>query len=317
MRAQKITKHNYNSYNDQGIDSVPVKARFFNDLYDDVVELISSLQTEDVELSGDVDSILGYISTLQTAVGTAGQLSPVVRTNNPTLTGSALYSNIDKLDAAIGVDATPVSRSIGPIVVANSVNSNIDALDVAIGANMSPVTRTTGQCSTGASILDNIDSIDTVIGFDAQLSGSPNLISRSQTIYQNLDALDYRLKTYKTIISTAGGTGTGQFAAVEHHANITSISPSNKISLPLLTAFMTGAQISGVITSNTGCQLHVHPSDQVGTKYINGATGGNHIDLTPSNSGAYFEAVKVNISKWIVKGWSNVGTSCVLTPTLL
>ena len=161
------------------------------------------------------DNLIAYNAAVKNALdevvaltGAADEVSPVVRTNNPTVSTDSVYKNIDHLDTAIGTDAqiTPVSRTNNPVVVNSSIHQKFDALDAAIGADMSPVTRTTGQVAVANSVNANIDAIDTVIGFDAQMSGTPLDISKNQTVYQNLDALDAK-KTVRTIKKTIGNVG--------------------------------------------------------------------------------------------------------------
>jgi hypothetical protein len=107
------------------------------------------------------------------------------------------------------------------------------------------------------------------------------------------------------------GTGTGQITALEQTIIITSAGATKVVNLPLLSTMATGGQISGALLS-TGCYLKPHASDQVTTKYINGATGGNFLTLN-SGTAAYFEAVKLNINKWIVKTYSSLGAPTTST----
>jgi hypothetical protein len=135
--------------------------------------------------------------------------TPVVRTNNPVIGINKPNVNIDVLDAAIGADATPLTRTKGPITISNNVNANLDALDAAIGADtdLTPSgTRTAGSVALANSILTNIDALDSAIGFEAQVSGTPNVITKTGTIFQMLDQLDAK-KSTQTIKKTIGGVG--------------------------------------------------------------------------------------------------------------
>lgn len=147
--------------------------------------------------------------------------SPVTRTHSPIIGTDPVNTNIDKLDAAIGADPTPVTRTNNPIVVNTSVNAKVDALDAAIGASadLTPVTRTVGQLTDDSTLLAKIEAIDTAIGFDAQMAGAPLDISKSQTIYQNLDALDAKktLRTIKKTIGNVGVTADFNFSSAANH----------------------------------------------------------------------------------------------------
>ena len=132
--------------------------------------------------------------------------TPVVRTNNPIVGANKVNANIDALDAAIGVSPVPVARTNNPILAANSVNTNIDVLDAAIGADVSPVTRTAGQLAVANSVNANIDALDAAIGFEAQMSGTPNLVTKTGTVFQMLDQIDAK-KTSQTVKKTIGWYG--------------------------------------------------------------------------------------------------------------
>jgi len=250
MKSQKVTAKNYNSKNDLGIEGQPLKIGFFNDLLDDLTDLITSYGSADSELGTDLTEIESDISALEGSVGTVASLTPGIRTVSPTSTGDSIYGNIDRLDAAIG--------------------------------------------------------------YDAQISGTPNVISRAMDIYQNLDALDYRTRFIKSVTANATGTTTAILEAVDQFVTIRSINVDHIVSLPLLSTMLTGGYIKGVVT-NTGCELRVHPSDISATKYINGVTGGNELKLNQGTA-AYFEAVKLSISKWIVKTYSSLGAPTTIVP---
>lgn len=115
---------------------------------------------------------------------------------------------LGEIDSQVGAATTPVVRTNNPIVADNSSNENIDALDSAIGtdAQLTVVTRTTGQLAVDSSVMTKFDVIDAGIGFDAQLSGVPKNISKNNTIYQNLEALD-TYKTVRTIKKTVAWSG--------------------------------------------------------------------------------------------------------------
>jgi hypothetical protein len=254
MKSQKITAKNYDSKNGLGIEGLPLKIGFFNDLLDDLTELITSYGSADSEFGTDLSDIESDITYLQTWMGPWAALTPQIRTSNPTSTGDSIWGNIDRLDAAIGRDA--------------------------------------------------------------EMSGAGNVISRSLDIYQNLDALDARVRAYKSVTTNATGGNTAILSAIGQFVTIISNNVDHIVSLPSLTSMLTGGSIHGSVLS-TGCELRVHPNDQVSTKYINGVTGGNELKLqaTSSNTGsAYFEAVKINISRWIVKTYNSLGAPTTVVP---
>lgn len=148
------------------------------------------------------------LNALDAAIGTDAQVVPLARTVGPVVVNTTVHQKVDALDAAIGVDVVPVVRTNNPIASANAVGANLNALDAAIGttAQLTPVTRTTGQLVDNTSIQTKLDVIDALIGFDAQMSASPTNISKSQTIYQNLDALA-AYKSVRTVKKTVGNFG--------------------------------------------------------------------------------------------------------------
>jgi len=121
---------------------------------------------------------------------------------------TTIMDALGEIDTQVGAAVTPVVRTNNPILIANSSNENIDALDASIGtdAQLTIVTRTTGQLAVDSSVMTKFDVIDAGIGFDAQLSGTPKNISKNNTIYQNLEALD-TYKTVRTVKKTVGWSG--------------------------------------------------------------------------------------------------------------
>lgn len=114
----------------------------------------------------------------------------------------------DVFSSEIGANPTPVVRTNNPIVGAGTTSANIDALDAAIGADHTPVTRAVGQTAVANSVNANIDALDAVIGFDTQMSGSGKNASKSNSIYQNIEALD-TYKSLRTVKVTIGAPGFG------------------------------------------------------------------------------------------------------------
>jgi hypothetical protein len=106
------------------------------------------------------------------AVGSA--LTPVSRTNNPTLAANSVNANLSVLDTEIGSDVTVTTRTVGPLIVANTINANIQALNTAVGTN-------------------------------AQLSSVKN-VAVSNSVSQNLAALDL-YKSVRTVKKTIGNVG--------------------------------------------------------------------------------------------------------------
>jgi len=172
-------------------------------------------------------SLNAKVQALDNAIGITQTVS--VRTVGPILATNAITPNIAALDTAIGTDAqlTAVARTAGPIATSQSVNQNIDDLDAAIGANISPLTRTTGQLVAANTVNDNIDLIDDVIGSDAQMPTSSLNVTRSQTIYQNLRALD----TYKTVRTVKYRVGNVGVASCDF--NFSSAANANEQSIDL------------------------------------------------------------------------------------
>lgn len=132
--------------------------------------------------------------------------SSIGRTYSPIVALNDINANIDALDAAIGADPVPYVRTIGAITTGQSVNDNINELDSIIGPDITPGTRTTGQLSMATHLMANLKLIDDVIGFDAQMPTSSLNITRAQTIYQNLRALD-TYKSVRTVKFKVGNVG--------------------------------------------------------------------------------------------------------------
>ena len=129
---------------------------------------------------------------------------------------------LDELDTTIGAQVTPAVRTNNPTVGANDVNTNIEAVDAAIGADsdLTPVTRTVGQVSLNSTMMAKVEALDTVIGFDAQMSGTPTTVSKTSSIYQNLEALGtYKsVRTIKKTLGWHGAVGTDfVFASAANH----------------------------------------------------------------------------------------------------
>jgi hypothetical protein len=122
-------------------------------------------------------------------------------------------------------------------------------------------------------------------------------------------------KVGQTVAITANATGIGSaiISSEEQHVIITSTNANHIVSLPLLSSVPTGANISGTLV-NTGCELRVNPDDISATKYINGVTGGNEMKVNGGTGAAYFQAVKQNYARWIVKTWSSLGAPTTLVP---
>lgn len=144
-------------------------------------------------------------ANLTTALG--ADVTPVSRTNNPLVGSNTPNVNIDLLDSAIGANNTAVVRTNNPTVVNTALNAKIQALDNAIGVDPSPCgTRTAGAIAVANSVNTNIDALDSAIGFEAQMSGAPKNVTKTATVFQNLDSLD-TYKSVQTIKKTIGGVG--------------------------------------------------------------------------------------------------------------
>ena len=102
MSLEKVTKNNYGLPRNE--PRFPVYSYWFNKIVD-------------------------YLNTYLPS-GLGSTITPIVRTNNPTLAANLPNDNIAALDAAIGV--TPTSTTV--IATAASVNTNLSALDTYIAA---------------------------------------------------------------------------------------------------------------------------------------------------------------------------------------
>jgi hypothetical protein len=100
-----------------------------NNLFTDCNDIdASAVSTAGVyELTFDPPSGVYTVTPVSSAsIGAA--VTPIVRTNNPTIGANTVNANISALDAAIGV--TPTSTNV--IAAANSVNTNLSLVDAAI-----------------------------------------------------------------------------------------------------------------------------------------------------------------------------------------
>jgi hypothetical protein len=109
-----------------------------------------------------------------------------------------------------GANVTPVTRTNNPTIGSNTINGNIAALDAAIGAeaDLTIADRTNGLTSN-SSILAKIDALDLIIGTDAQMPDSCTIVDHDLSVYQNLDRLNtaINVSTVKTIKKTIGNFG--------------------------------------------------------------------------------------------------------------
>ncbi len=107
-----------------------------------------------------------------------------------------------------GLNVTPAVRTNNPTLAANTINANITALDAAIGtdAQLTAVARTTGPVAAANSVQQNIDALDSAIGFEGQMSGTPHVVTFPTTIFQALGKLD-TYKSVQTVKKTIGGVG--------------------------------------------------------------------------------------------------------------
>lgn len=141
-------------------------------------------------------SVYGNFEALDTVVGADSDLTPASRTSAQLDLAFSVYKNIDLLDAQIGADSnlTPLARTTGAVSVSQVVYQMVDSLDTAIGVDVTPETRANNPVVAANSSNANIDKLDAAIGADAQMT-STNYISTSNTIYQNLSALDAELQS--------------------------------------------------------------------------------------------------------------------------
>lgn len=153
MSLEKVTRINYGL--PRNVPRFPVYSYWFNQVVD-------------------------YINTYLPS-GLGSTITPVVRTNNPTLTTNLPNDNITALDNAIGADNTPIVRTNNPTVVNTTVIAKIQALDTAIG--VTPTSTTV--ISAANSVNTNLSAVD------AALAALPSLTTL----------------VLKTVKKTIGGIG--------------------------------------------------------------------------------------------------------------
>ena len=113
---------------------------------------------------------------------------------------------------AVGAALTPVSRTNNPTLAANSVNANITALDTAIGGNLTPVVRTNNPTVSNTTVVAKLTALDAAIGVTPT---STTVISAANSVNTNLSAVDAALAALpslttlvvKTVKKTVGGVG--------------------------------------------------------------------------------------------------------------
>lgn len=128
-------------------------------------------------------SVLKNLYRLNASIGANTELSAESRTKGVLYTLSAVTTNLDQLDEAIGPDIT--STNVG--AAGNSVNVNIGLLDAEIGSAVATAqSRTAGPISDQAVNL-NIEAIDDAIGADVT---STNITTAGGTVNANISALD-------------------------------------------------------------------------------------------------------------------------------
>ena len=123
--------------------------------------------------------------------------TPVARNNNPIIGANPINTNIDVLDAAIGITPTGLNH------ISNSatVNANISTLDIKVGANLTPIVRTNNPTIAANSIHANLSALDGAIGLTPT---SVNYVVAANAVNANLSTLDGQANLQA--VETGGGT---------------------------------------------------------------------------------------------------------------
>ncbi|MBF0350903.1 MAG: hypothetical protein HQM11_07705 [SAR324 cluster bacterium] len=145
------------------------------------------------DILSDTETVKSALIKLGDEIGDA--VVPVTRTNNP-ISDQDVNSNIEKLDAAIGTNTelgTPKGRTTGVMVVNSSVSAKLGKLDTYLGDDVVPTTRTVGALVAANDVGANLEALDRAIGTNAHI-GSTEFVSTSNSVNQNLSALDAGIK---------------------------------------------------------------------------------------------------------------------------
>jgi len=104
----------------------------------------------------------------------AGSFLPQYGTPTQVANNDDLTTAITKLDTKIGANLTPVSRTNHPTLAANTIHANLSALDSAIGAD-SDITGNGGAgwyVTVNSTVMKKIDALD--IGLDTHVKDTTN-----------------------------------------------------------------------------------------------------------------------------------------------
>jgi len=224
------------------------------------------------------------------------------------LSGQKIFLTEDGGLVDLGAAATPVVRTNNPIVGANKPNLNIDLLDAAIGANLSPAgTRTAGSVAVANTVNQNLDALDAALGFENQMSGTPNTVTKSGTIFQMLDQLD-TFKSVRTIKKRIGGVGVKSVGTIlvsdtpiaEQTMNIGAVTYTFKAlrvgAGEITIDANTATQVTNIVTAITADSSDVVAEDGAGDSVVVTAVivgdAGNLLDFYTNATGIAMDGVE-------------------------
>lgn len=166
--------------------------------------MASTLKEFRVSLGLSIDGVVEFIyGTVDPSVsGRAAGVGSIYLRNDSTFKqvwqkfGSG---NTDWRIVDVGAPLTPVTRTNNPTLAANQANANISSLDNAIGADsqLTPLSRTVGQIALSDSLYQMIEKIDTILGADSQLTNQ-NYVNIANSIMTNLSNLDGQVQSLTT-----------------------------------------------------------------------------------------------------------------------
>lgn len=154
----------------------------------DTFEFTSATRTTGNITDADFDGKM--LQSLDSAIGANSDLTVQSRTTGAVSLSTSVYGMVNSLDDYLGADVVPVARTNSPLVIANDVGSNLEALDAAIGVTVT----STNVISTGASVTTNLSSLDAEQGyidvFIGKTAGNTTPVYTSQLYVTNGDDLE-------------------------------------------------------------------------------------------------------------------------------
>ena len=146
-----------------------------------------------------IDEVEGRVDTLETKMGSTS-LSGVTGLTATTATGAIVELQNDKQEKS----DSQVTNAGNYLTTGYGVGANLQALDTAVG-KVGTGTHNTG-IAAGNSVAANIEALDTAIGSinsaSGALSQNGNYITTTNTVAQNLGALDTQVKANEDDIDT-------------------------------------------------------------------------------------------------------------------